>query len=204
MSGSVRGKTAVNEENQDLVEEILEKELRMFLAVRTVGRAACQEQPEEFRRFRTAQFSVWPADALESYRNDLVAAEHNDTNLMTLKYARMGNQIPCLNEDPIIDRIVEIQYGWQKELFEKYPRVMRRGRPLDSRDNTLGGTSFETYLRGELETYSQETLRCLLRDMEAARQNGVNRNEKVYEALIASYGISSLAAAEAALPEFPR
>ena len=38
--------------------------------------------------------------ALKSYLNDLVCAEKDDTNLMTLKYARMGDQVPCLNDDP--------------------------------------------------------------------------------------------------------
>ncbi len=190
-------------ENKDIIETILEKELRMFLTVPTVGRASCQEHPEEFRRHRASQFSVWSRETLERYLNDLDCAEKDGVNLMTLKYARMGGQIPCLNEDSIIDRIVEIQYAWQKEMFEKYPRLMARGRVLDSEDDAEGRTSFETYLRGELETYFSSTLGSLYQDMENARQNSNNLNEKVYEALVKSFGLPSIEAAEQALDKEP-
>ncbi len=189
----------MSDENRDLIDKILEKELQMFLTVPTIGRAICQEHPEEFRRHRRSQFSVWSRKTLKSYLNDLECAEKDGKNLMTLKYARMGNQIPCLNDDPVIDRILEIQYAWQQEMFQKYPRLMARGRVLDSRDDDEGRTSFETYLRGELETYSSTTLGSLYQDMENARQNSINLNEKVYEALVKSFGLPSVEAAEQAL-----
>jgi hypothetical protein len=189
----------MSDENKNIIEKILEKELHMFLTVPVMGRAGCQEHPVEFQRHRKAQFSTWSREALKSYLNDLVCAEKDGINLMTLKYARMGDQIPCLNDDPQIEQIVEIQYAWQKEMFKKYPHLMSRGRLLDSRDDTAGHTSFETYLRGELETYSSETLRHLYREMENARQKSINLNEKVYEFLVESFGFPSVEAAEAAV-----
>lgn len=57
-----------------------------------------------------------------------------------------------------IDEIVDINLDWQREADEKYPNLRAKGRPLTSQEDTPYETSFETYLRGELKTYSQETI----------------------------------------------
>ena len=60
-----------------------------------------------------------------------------------------------------IDEIVDINVDWQKEADEKYPNLRAKGRPLTSKEDTPYQTSFETYLRGELKTYSPETIQRL-------------------------------------------
>ena len=57
-----------------------------------------------------------------------------------------------------IDEIVDINLDWQKEAEEKYPNLRAKGRPLTSKEDSVYQTSFETYLRGELMTYSAETV----------------------------------------------
>ena len=93
---------------EHLIEKILELELNMFLNVPSRYPASCQENPDAFRLYRRVQFSVWSQETLQSYLDDLSQAKEKGDNLMTLKYARMENLIPPLNENPIIDRIVQM------------------------------------------------------------------------------------------------
>jgi len=55
---------------------------------------------------------------------------------MTLKYGRMGHIIPCINDDPIIEKIVDVHCRWQKEIVAKYPNLMQRARAVDSGEDT--------------------------------------------------------------------
>jgi hypothetical protein len=127
-----------------------------------------------------------------------MSAEEKGKNLMTMKYARMGNQIPCLNNDPLIERIIEIQTAWQKDMFARYPHLMGGARAIESHQDTDLYTSFESYLRGELETYSGNTLRSLYEDIERYRQDHQNMNEQLYDFLVKDLGYESLDEAEKA------
>lgn len=183
-------------EKADLVEKILDRELKMFLTVPTQQKASCQEHPDSFRDMRRAQFLAWSEETLESYLKDLQKAERDGVNLMTQKYARMDNLIPTLNDSPLIEKIIEIQYGWQKEMFERYPNLMGRGRALSSAEDTAFQTSFETYLSGELETYSDETLASLYRDVSERLEKGDNMTEELYSHMVKGLGYRSLEEAE--------
>lgn len=185
-------------QKRELIDRILTIELNMFLTVRTVGRAACQDHPEEFRRNRTAQFFTWSEKTLTSYLEDLMSAEEKGKNLMTMKYARMGSQIPCLNDDPLIEKIVARQTAWQKDLAARYPCLMGKARAIESRQDTDWQTSFETYLRGELETYSGKTLRSLYDDIQRYEKDHQNMNQRLYDFLVLDLGYGSLDEAEKA------
>ncbi len=183
-----------------LIQEILEMELQMFLAVSAREPVSCQQDPEGFRMNRAAQFSVWSEETLASYRRDLLEAVEQGRNLMTLKYARMEGLIPKLHDDALvqnlIDEIVAVQVAWQKELMVKYPHMMRRGRPLEEGDEGLLDTSFVDYLRGELETYSAETLAHLHRDVTESRASDQNMTETIYKNMVKSQGFASIEDAE--------
>lgn len=183
-------------EKTDLVDNILESELKMFLTVPTRQKASCQEHPDAFRNTRKAQFLTWSEETLKSYLSDLKKAEKDGVNLMTQKYARMDNLIPNLKDNPLIAKIVEIQYGWQIEMFERYPHLMGRGRTLSSAEDTAFQTSFETYLRGELETYSDETLASLHRDVSEKHEKGENMTVELYSHMVKGLGYTSLEEAE--------
>lgn len=182
----------MDEKKRDLIVRITEIELRMFLTVSARERASCQEHPEEFKRNREAQFSTWSENTLKSYLNDLILAEAEKRNLMTLKYGRMQNILPGLNSDPLIEKIVNIQYMWQKKMFEKYPKMMSGARAIDKSEDNAVHTSFETYLRGELETYSGETLRLLYEDMEEYLRKKKNMNEALYTHFVQSLGYQTI------------
>lgn len=177
-------------EKAELIECILELELDMFINVRARYPASCQQNPDTFRFHRRAQFSVWSMDTLQSYLDDLSTAKEKGQNLMTLKYARMENLIPPLKDNPIIDLIEQLQLADQKEMLKLYPNLMGKGRPLE--DDDLGATSFKTYLRGELETYSDRTLNLLGRDIQAAKDNGQNWSELLYTCIARNLGYESL------------
>ena len=148
------------------------------------------------------QFSVWSEETLDAYRNDLERAGDQGQNLMTLKYARMENLIPKLHEDilvnNLIDQIVAIEVEWQREMMKKYPALMQLGRPLDEEDSDSVSTSFVKYLRGELETYSEETLALLYKDVTESHARKENQAEQVYSHLVKSHGYGSIEEAEAA------
>jgi hypothetical protein len=190
-----------NAKNKVLVDEIIARELEMFLSVPSAWKSPCQEHPESFELHRRAQFSCWAKETLQSYLHDLEKARETGTNLMTQKYARMDNLIPELNSNPLIDTIVVCQCAWQRSMMEKYPGIMSGGRPLSRTEDSNAMTSFETYLRGELETYSDATLELLSRDIQAKHAQGVSMAEELYTCLVRDMGYDSLDEAELASSE---
>ncbi|MFC1847802.1 DUF4125 family protein [Chloroflexota bacterium] len=167
---------------EELLKEITDIELRMFLSLQTVYPSACQEQPETFRLMRTASFKVLSDETLESYLEDVREALDENRNLMELKYARIDNLIPCLNENPLIDKIVEIEGRWLEELAGRYPHTFR------------GRTDYSAgiYLRSELETYSDKTLELYHRDVSGAAGEGRNLTEERYRFIFQQAGYESI------------
>ncbi|MCE5335338.1 MAG: DUF4125 family protein, partial [Desulfobacteraceae bacterium] len=158
--------------------------------------SCCQEYPESFKMHRLAQFAPWSVQTLSSYLNDLQAAHDTGRNLMRVKYARMQGLIESENAHPLIDEILRLVIGWQKEMFRKYPGIMNGARPLTDEGEADRMTSFATYARGELETYSLRTLRLLHSDMILMQEHGGNWSEAIYDSLVKGSGYASLADAE--------
>jgi hypothetical protein len=167
---------------EELIKEIVAVELRMFLTVQTAGPTTCQEQPETFKLMRTAGFHVLSDETLESYLQDLQEALEEDRNLVTLKYARIDELIPCLSNSHLISEIVEIEERWLKELEKKYPLTFR------SRADFAAGI----YLRSELETYSDRTLELYLKDLKKAQDEGRNLTAERYTYLFKQLGYNSI------------
>ncbi|RPJ73183.1 MAG: DUF4125 family protein [Desulfobacteraceae bacterium] len=183
-------------ENDRIIEAILEIELRMFLTVNPLQTSGCQEYPESFKLHRRAQFAPWSEESLGSYLDDLHEAQELGDNLMRRKYARMQGLLPPAESDSVIEEIVRLKMDWQRAMFRDYPAVMSGARPLTDENTQAQMTSFETYARGELETYSERTLRLLHRDLLAMQACGESLSEKVYDCLVRASGYASLEAAE--------
>ena len=94
-------------------------------------------------------------------------------NLMVEKYARMQGLIPCRDDSAAIDRIVEMEGGWQDELSHRYPQLFA----------AQSMQAFELYLRSELETYSDRTLELYLRDICESADEKRNLAEERYTVL---------------------
>jgi hypothetical protein len=183
-------------DREDLIRQILDIEQDMFVRVNEGNPAACQRDTEGFRVHREAQFSVWSQATLTSYLEDLHRAGEAGENLMTYKYARMEGILPRKHDSPFIDEIVEIQTRWQREMYAKYPLLMSGARPIKEGEPGLDTVSFKTYLRGELESYSEATLEALHRDVKAFERGNRNMSEEVYEHLVRRMGYSSIAEVE--------
>ena len=73
-----------------LTDRIIEKEFSMFTTVNQGhDRADCQDDKETFTIMRKSQFSAYDIFTLESYLQDLLAAEDGHRNLVAEKYAWM-------------------------------------------------------------------------------------------------------------------
>jgi hypothetical protein len=209
----VRGILNINDESE-LIDRIVDIEWRMFSSVQNKGgRASCQEDPETFKIMRISQFKTWSRATLQSYYSNLREAENTGINLMTEKYARMMKSTmsteyrkfkhllqPLIPEvHDLIEKILEIEIKWQEDFSKKYPCISQSGRPIRSSNDSTHTVSIETYLRGELETYSKTTLELYYQDVKDHVSQKINRPELVYNNQVKYYGYNSLKDAEAVL-----
>ena len=201
---------------EDLIAKIVAMEWEMFQRVVNIGgKAACQNDFKTFSIMRSSQASAWSEAALASYLEDLSEAQKNDRNLLTEKYARMmeftapqefahiQHHLPPLDPETrsLIDWIVQSNLDWEEELSAKFPHIRRRGRPASSSEDAPQVTSIETYLRGELATFSPKTLALYYQNILEQKAANINGAELVLAATMQRYGFSSLEAANVAMQQ---
>lgn len=194
-----------------LVAELIEKEWEMFSRVPNAGGpASCQTDPSTFRIMRRSQADTWPEELLLSYLEDLAAAEQAGRNLMTEKYAWMmestfpdefrdiAGHLPAIDEETLerVEEIVAVHVGWKLEMTGRYPLLSNKGRPVRSNEDTPYDTSFETYLRGEVKTYSPATVKLCHAHTLRQKESGINGVETTLLAQVRAYGYASLDEAE--------
>ncbi|MFA4837699.1 MAG: DUF4125 family protein [Dehalococcoidia bacterium] len=192
---------------EELISRIVEIEWQMFQGVSNIGgQAGCQQDHVTFEIMRSSQSMGWSEATLESYLDDLLETERTGRNLLTEKYARMMERtspleyagikhlLPPLAPEvpPLIDEITTIVLEWEKELLHKYPYILKRGRPINSSEDTPFVTSIETYLRGELATYSPRTLGLYRDNVLKLKDEGINGSEIILEHTMKRYGFGSL------------
>nr|MDO8100516.1 DUF4125 family protein [Candidatus Njordarchaeota archaeon] len=167
---------------QDLIDKILKIELDWFLSVKTRYPSRCQEHPSAFKLVRRSNYELWSEETLKAYLDHILKANFERRNLMTEKYAKMNNIVPILSSNPLVNRIVEIEGEWAKKTFERYPHAFV----------VRSVQGFITYLRCELETYSDRTLELYYDNLERARKEGRNLVEEKYLNLFKKLGYESL------------
>ncbi len=192
---------------EEIIAKIIAIEWKMFQDVPNIGGTApCQDERQTFEIMRVSQAASWSEAALESYLHDLTEAQQQGRNLMTEKYARMMKStspleyvsiehlVPPVHPEALslIEKITKIVLDWEEELFRKYPRVLRQGRPIRSSDDTLFVTSLETYLKGELATYSLKTLELYYEHLVKEKSENINGSEITLAVTIRQYGFHSL------------
>lgn len=175
-----------NNKSDDIINEIVRLEFDAFDKVQNVGgRAECQNNWPFFYVMRKSQYMTWTDEMLITIRDLWRKYTADGWNFITEKYGRMMeytspmeyNQIrdnfPPRSERTIaiVNQIAEIQVGWMKEFAEKYPKLAANARDITSDADDIYNTSYETYLKGELLTYSEELLKmyaefivCLARE----------------------------------------
>ena len=161
-------------EQNELIKEIVALEWEAFDKVRNEGgRASCQNDHRTFEIMRKSQYMTWPRELLVSYIEDFKAANEVGWNMITEKYGRMMEstapdkwnkikgdfQAISPEKKQIIEAIVAIQVGWMEDFADKYPKAAGNARSIHTSTDMEYNTSYETYLRGEISTYSDETLK---------------------------------------------
>lgn len=199
-----------------IVDDIVQREWEAFATVQNEGgRASCQDDFDTFRIMRKSQFLSWDSATLMSYLADLERAAQQGRNLVQEKYARMmvstapeqyasfAHQLPALSDwqRRSIERIVETQLIWREAFARNWPQLSDQARTIRTHEDTPQSTSFETYLRGELGTYSTDTLRAYLKMLEDCLDEDRNLTTVSMEHTAKLYGYAGLAAAEAKLRE---
>lgn len=170
--------------SSELISEIVEIELKMFLAVPGDGSGNCQQNPGAFKIHRKAQFYIWSDETLSSYLADLTHADETGDNLMTKKYATIQGLLPAENKSPHLDDILQIQLDWQKEMLNNHPQFKGKARPLTDDETASQLVSFKSYAKGELETYSEKTLELLYGDLKGLVDKNVNGSLEIYTNLV--------------------
>lgn len=196
---------------EDLIKKIIETEWKQFDAVQNQGgRASCQDDHVTFEIMRKSQFLVWPDEALESYYDDICKAEENHWNLITEKYARMmertdpeqyatlKDKLPQLSEARLKDQdeIVEIEVQWMENFAFHYPLMAGNSRSIRKDTDSRYNTSYETYLLGELCTYSDKTFKLYQQFILEKKEKNENIVWTINENTAKLYGYKSLKDAE--------
>lgn len=203
-------------EVEALVDELVKTEWEAFDKVKNEGgRASCQDDWNTFSIMRKSQYLTWTQEMLESYLEDFHNAKEKGWNLITEKYGRMmesttsdhydkiKDSLPPLSPDKkqIIEEIVKLQVSAMEELEKKYPLVADTARSIHTSEDTPFNTSYETYLRGELSTYSDKTLQLYGRYLVDLLSKEMNPAMLIMENTAKLYGYSSLVELEERLKD---
>lgn len=197
--------------NMDIIEKIVALEWKQFDRVKNEGgRADCQDDFQTFSIMRKSQYLTWTEELLHSFYQDLVIAEQKGWNLIMEKYARMmkstnpekymsfEKDLPVITEErnAIQEEIIKIQVAWMEEFAEKYPKMAGNARSIRTSEDTEFNTSYETYLRGEMGTYSESTFVLYSGFIVSMLKQNRNLAMEIMENTAKLYGYDSLERAE--------
>lgn len=192
-----------NMSDAQLVDYLVKLEFETFDRTRNEGgRASCQDDWETFEIMRKSQYMTWTRQMLISLIGDFEESNAVGWNMITEKYARMmestapgeyagiEKSLPSVSEQKraIVNQVVAIQVNWMEEFAKAHPNVSMRGRRIHTDEDTFYATSAETYLRGELLTYSDETLALYAGFVVSLARQGKNLTEMIMYNTIRLYG----------------
>ena len=197
--------------NAELVNDIAQIEFTAFDKVRNVGgRASCQDDWFTFSIMRKSQYLTWNRTMLLQYLYDFKRELSRGHNLIEEKYGRMmestapqeyeriKEHFPKLSEQKkqIIEAVVQMQVGWMEEFEKCYPTLAGNARSIHTSEDNLYNTSYETYLRGEISTYSDKMLELYGRYVVEYARNGENLTDAIMKNSVEMYGYRNLEEAE--------
>jgi hypothetical protein len=182
----------------------------MFQKVENIGgKATCQDDWKTFHIMRFSQYNAWSDQMIKSYKKDIESAKNQGRNLLTEKYGYMMEytapeyykkeleaRLPKVDEEKkdMISEVITYLIDCEKEMAADYPALSKIGR--NSEDDSDGYTSVKTYLIGELQTYSKETLKYYLKYIRQNKLAEVNTALLTKETMVKMYGYDSIEDAE--------
>ncbi|CAM3087254.1 DUF4125 domain-containing protein [Streptobacillus felis] len=201
-------------ERNDLIKEIIDREWEMFTVLKnTGGPAECQNNKPEFIVMRKGQWDNLPINILQSYLIDLKKAEEIGRNLLEEKYIRMmefsapeefegvKDLLPALSPgvEVLIKKIEKTYLAWGDEFEAKFPKFSKLCRPLRSEGDQPERASVQTYLRGELCSYSLKTILFYSDYIEDCVKKGINLIYETHSEVVKMKGFESIEAVEVSL-----
>lgn len=171
--GDVKNVDPAKQKHTQLIDKLVALEWDSFdKAMEDDMIMGCQDNWETFAVERKCVFMTWNNSMLESYIKDFEDAQKINVNLMTEKYARMlagtspeeyeeiQKMLPSIDEKKmaIIEEIVKIQVEFMESFADDYPNIIAGERSIHTFEDNADNISYETYLRAELMTYSDDTL----------------------------------------------
>lgn len=196
---------------QELIEAIVKAEFEAFDKVKNEGgRASCQDDWGTFSIMRKSQYMTWPDKLLTLFYEYFTACMEDGRNLIAEKYGRMEEStapeayerikeaFPVLSENRIAlqEGIIAIQVNWMEEFAAKYPKMAGNARSIHTSEDNAFNTSYETYLRGELSTYSEALIYEYGRFIAQLAGDGKNLAYETMNNTAKLYGYESVEAAE--------
>lgn len=161
------------DERELIISKIIEKEWEMFRVLHNIGGPAeCQNNKPEFEIMRKGQWDILDDKILKSYLEDLENAILEGRNLLQEKYIKMMEHSSPEEYEKVkhvlkeirpgqkvlIKKIEDIYLEWGKEFENRFPKFSKLCRPLDESGDLPEKASVQTYLKGELYSYSLKTL----------------------------------------------
>lgn len=196
---------------QEMIELIVKLEWNDFDKTKNEGgRASCQNDWNTFSIMRKSQYMTWPDELLSEYIWHFEQCINSGRNLITEKYGRMMEStapdkyeeikasFPELSDErkAIQEAIISIQVGWMEEFAQKYPKMAGNARSIHTKEDNEYNTSYETYLRGELGTYSEEMISLYGQFIASLAREGKNLAYETMSNTARLYGYESVEQAE--------
>ncbi len=174
------------------------------------GRASCQNNWPTFKVMRMSQYMTWDEDMLLQYLYEFKTNYANGRNMVEEKYARMmastapeeyaafADKLPQNSKEKqeIMEQIIALQVKWMEEFAQQYPKLADNARTIHTNEDLPYDTSYETYLRGELGTYSDKLIEMYGRYVVEYARNGKSVAREIMANTVRFYGYKSFEEAE--------
>ena len=198
-----------------MIEEKLQRLIRLeweeFQNVHNKGsRAPCQDDRKTFWIMRSSLFAPWSEEMIDSWYDDLLTARAEGHELVAEKSAWMMERtapeefqqikhllkVPSGESLALIAEIISLEMRGMDEYRKTYPYLAAQNRDFRSEADTENSISFETYLWGELHTYSVRTLRLYFDMAKRLQSRNSSMALSVMEHTVKAYSYASLEDAE--------
>lgn len=157
------------------------------------------------------RYRTWNEEMITQYIYDYNCEKVKGRDIISEKYLRMlestdqdeyrkiEDTLPKVSEEKkkIIDKLVFAEVGCLEELNEKYPELFKHTRSIHSYEDNSMNTSYETYLKGELLTYSDKMLELYNNFWAKALAENENPCLNIVNYAVKEYGHKDLKEAEA-------